>query len=183
MRFLKLEKPNCNTFFRLVLVSRGFPHRNVFHREICIPFAQLFNITIVIFFYNFFFFLYIDQKPISKVRIFFDFSKLIISHSAILTFVRRRLKRFLFPPHPLFVSKRYFSSFFRDWSSVEISQQQYWEMNYWMFSEQASPAARWIVLILNRREWASVRFSGSDKRIRIITARKRFSLPPSPPWL
>lgn len=133
-------------------------------------------------FLQFFFFIYIDQKPISKVRIFFDFSKLIISHSAILTFVWQRLKRFP-PPHPLFVSKRYFSFFFRDWSSVEISQQQYWEMNYWMFSEQASPAARWIVLILNRREWASVRFSGSDKRIRIITARKRFSLPPSPPWL
>lgn len=141
------------------------------------------DIIILSFFLQSFFFLCINQKPISKIRIF-DFSKLIISHSAILTFVRRRLKQFLFPPllpHPLFVLKRYFSSsFFRDWSSVEISQQQYWEMNYWKFSEQASPAARWIVLILNCREWASVRFSGSDKRIRIIIARKRFSLcPPS----
>lgn len=70
MRFLKLEKPNCNTFFRLVLVSRGFPHRKVFHREICIPFAQLFNITIVIFFYNFFFYISIKNHQYTKLGYF-----------------------------------------------------------------------------------------------------------------
>lgn len=55
------------------------------------------DIIILSFFLQSFFFLCINQKPISKIRIF-DFSKLIISHSAILTFVRRRLKRFLFSP-------------------------------------------------------------------------------------
>ena len=57
-----------------------------------------------------------------------------------------------------------------------ISQQQYWEMSYWKFNKQPASAARRIVLILNHRQRASVRFSGSDKRLRIIIAWKCFSL-------
>lgn len=153
--------------------------------------AQSFDTTVIqLSVYNYFEFLCVlqlffctDRKSTSKARkLLFDFSKL-IAHSAILTFIGRTVKTVSPPasPSPSIRFETIFQLFFfRDWSSVKISQQQYWEMNYWKFSEQASPAARRIVLILNRRGWASVRFSGSDKRIRIITARKRFSLCP---WL